>query len=95
MFKTYCRTHVHQIRHLSATVVAERFDKYIAMIYLGHAQSRDTTSRYICNEGQTTLKVSNTLCRLVPELAEFTMPLEEIAQNDVSNSQLSEKTQER
>ena len=80
-----------QIRHLSATVVAERFDKHIAMIYLGHA----ATSRYICNEGQTTLKVSNTLCSLVPELAEFTMPLEEIAQNDVSNSQLSEKTQER
>ena len=84
-----------QIRHLSATVVAERFDKHIAMIYLGHAQSRDTTSRYICNEGQTTLKVSNTLCSLVPELAEFTMPPEEITQNDVSNSQLSEKTQER
>ena len=69
MFKTYCRTHVHQIRHLSATVVAERFDKYTAMIYLGHAQSRDTTSRYICNEGQTTLKISNTLCSLVPELS--------------------------
>ena len=27
-----------------------------------------------------------TLCSLVPELAEFTMPSEEIAQNDVSRS---------
>ena len=84
-----------QIRHLSATVVDEMFDKYTAMLYLGHKISNDVTSRYICNEGQKTLKVSNTLCSLVPELADFTMPPEEITQNDVSNSQLSEKTQER
>ena len=72
-------------------IVGRTYIKPTAELYLGHA----VTSRYICNDEQTTLKVSNTLYSLVPELAEFTMPSEEIAQNNFSRSQLSERNQER
>ncbi|OOO00201.1 MAG: hypothetical protein ATN35_08590 [Epulopiscium sp. Nele67-Bin004] len=61
-----------QIRHLSATLVNELFDKHDAALYLGHYSSRDITSRYIVSESTTTLKISTALCYHVEHLRDFT-----------------------